>query len=204
MGRFLSGENGFGGALVRAGVRLGGQARVGLPVIPSPRQGRHDGVRGALNGGVNQKGTTTPEGVMSLHNPPTRESRGRASCHPSARCSRARTWPSRRAVKTNSAAPGRRRRCRCYGPRRSATRSRNAPAGVPAVMRLDRLDRGPADQREPCLVIRPRWTVVSDSRCLGVSPAQQPGFGAEAERRVMSPISTTNTATAGWANPRMF
>ena len=34
--------------------------------------------------------------------------------------------------------------------------------------------------REPCLVIRPRWTWVSDSWCLGVSPAQQVSFGAEA------------------------
>jgi hypothetical protein len=27
--------------------------------------------------------------------------------------------------------------------------------------------------RLPCLVIGPRWVVVSDSRCRGVSPAQQ-------------------------------
>jgi hypothetical protein len=34
-----------------AGAGLGG-----LPVIPTPRQERHDGVRGALAGGVNQRG----------------------------------------------------------------------------------------------------------------------------------------------------
>ena len=53
-------SSGFGGALVRAGVPAGWAGPGGLPVIPSPRQGRHDGVRGALAGGVNHKGTTTP------------------------------------------------------------------------------------------------------------------------------------------------
>ena len=60
VGRFLSGENGFGGALVRAGVRLGWQARVGCR--SSLRRGR-GGMMGCavqLAGGVNQSGATTP------------------------------------------------------------------------------------------------------------------------------------------------
>jgi len=32
--------------------------------------------------------------------------------------------------------------------------------------------------REPCFVIRPRWTVMSDSWCFGVSPAQEALFGS--------------------------
>ena len=48
---------------------------------------------------------------------------------------------------------------------------------------------------EPCLVMWPRVTLVSDSRCRGVSPAQEhsragPGTG------VMSPISATITAAS--------
>src|SRR5665647_2580524 len=65
-------------------------------------------------------------------------------------------------------------------PRRSATRSRSAPAGLPAGMRLTDWIAAQRTRREPCLVIRPRWTWVSDSWCLGVSPAQQVSFGAEA------------------------
>src|ERR1035437_466873 len=45
-----------GGALVMAGGPGWGAGPGGLPVIPTPRQGRHDGVRGALAGGVNQGG----------------------------------------------------------------------------------------------------------------------------------------------------
>jgi hypothetical protein len=58
-------------------------------------------------------------------------------------------------------------------------------------------------RREPRLVIRPRWTWVSDSWCLGVSPAQQVSFGAEANG-VMSPISATNTAARVGPIPGMF
>lgn len=45
----------------------------------------------------------------------------------------------------------------------------------------------------PCLVILPRWTLVSDSRCLGVMPAHEHsawGFG----NRDKSPISATKIA----------
>ena len=65
-------------------------------------------------------------------------------------------------------------------PRRSATRSRSTPALLPAVMVLTDSIAAQRTSREPCLVIRPRWTWVSDSWCLGVSPAQQVSFGAEA------------------------
>ena len=45
-----------GGALVKAGVPAGGQARVGCRSSLRRGRGRHDGVRGALAGGVNQRG----------------------------------------------------------------------------------------------------------------------------------------------------
>jgi hypothetical protein len=60
LGVSLLGENWFDGALVRAGVRLGGQARVGCR--SSLRRGR-GGMMGCavqLAGGVNQSGATTP------------------------------------------------------------------------------------------------------------------------------------------------
>ena len=44
-----------GSALVKAGIPAGWAGPGGLPVIPTPRQGQHDGVRGALAGGVNQR-----------------------------------------------------------------------------------------------------------------------------------------------------
>src|SRR5450756_2420843 len=88
-------------------------------------------------------------------------------------------------------------------PRRSATRSRSTPAGVVAEMVLTDSIAAQRTRREPCLVIRPRWTWVSDSWCLGVSPAQQVSFGAEANR-VMSPISATNTAPRVGPMPGIF
>ena len=54
----------------------------------------------------------------------------------------------------------------------------------------------------PCLVIRPRRTLSSDSRCRGVSPAHEHrrfGFG----NRSMSPISATNTALRTRPTPLM-
>ena len=54
--------------------------------------------------------------------------------------------------------------------------------------------------REPCLVIRPRCTVVSDSWCFGVSPAQEASCAGR-WKRVMSPISATNTAASTGPTP---
>ena len=54
--------------------------------------------------------------------------------------------------------------------------------------------------REPCLVIRPRCTVVSDSWCFGVSPAQEASCAGR-WKRVMSPISATNTAARTGPTP---
>ena len=53
---------------------------------------------------------------------------------------------------------------------------------------------------EPCLVISPRWTTSSDSRCLGVSPAQLQSFLAES-KRLMSPISATKMAAMTLPTP---
>jgi hypothetical protein len=50
-------------------------------------------------------------------------------------------------------------------------------------------------RREPCLVIAPRRTVVSDSWWEGVSPAQQVNWAGPG-KRCTSPISATNTATS--------
>ena len=48
-------------------------------------------------------------------------------------------------------------------------------------------------RRDPCFVIGPRRTVVSDSRWRGVRPAKQQSLSAAGERPT-SPISATNTA----------
>jgi hypothetical protein len=60
VGQFLSGENGFDGALVRAGVRLGWQARVGCQSSLRRDRGGMMGCAVQLAGGVNQNGATTP------------------------------------------------------------------------------------------------------------------------------------------------
>src|SRR5205085_11504823 len=51
------------------------------------------------------------------------------------------------------------------------------------------------NSRDPCLVIAPRRTLVSDSRCRGVIPAHEHNRSAVAKRS-MSPISATNTAAS--------
>jgi len=54
--------------------------------------------------------------------------------------------------------------------------------------------------RLPCLVIRPRWALVSDSRWRGVTPAHEHSCCGQA-KRVTSPISATNTAARDRADP---
>jgi len=49
------------------GSRLGGPGPGGLPVIRTSRQGRHDGVRGALAGKVNQTGDRRKAMLQDLH-----------------------------------------------------------------------------------------------------------------------------------------
>ena len=100
-----------------------------------------------------------------------------------------------RAARSRPARPGRGRRPppRCcghggprpgLGPHRSGCGPGRSCTDSTAAQRTS---------REPCLVIRPRWTWVSDSRCLGVSPAQQASWAA-VSNRVTSPTSATNTA----------
>lgn len=60
----------------------------------------------------------------------------------------------------------------------------------------------PRTSVEPCLVIRRRWTWVPDSRCFGVSPAQEHRCRALGNRRT-SPISATNTAARIGPTPGM-
>src|SRR5664279_3469319 len=73
-----------GGALVKAGDPGWGAGPGGLPVIPSPRQGRHDGVRGVYWPAGSIRGATTPGiGGHDLHDPRRPgKSRRRCSCHP--------------------------------------------------------------------------------------------------------------------------
>jgi hypothetical protein len=56
------------------------------------------------------------------------------------------------------------------------------PEAVVGADALDGFHRGPATRVLPCLVIRPRWTVVSDSWCLGVSPAQLASWAGPGKR----------------------
>ena len=57
-------------------------------------------------------------------------------------------------------------------PRLAATRSRIAPTRLVVGRTWTDSTAAHRTSREPCLVIRPRCTWVSDSWCLGVSPAQ--------------------------------
>ena len=68
---------------------------------------------------------------------------------------------------------------------------------------FDRLDRCPADQAGALFGDPPPVDVVSDSWCLGVSPAQHVSFGADANL-VTSPISATNAAARVGPIPGMF
>src|SRR6266511_594729 len=63
-------------------------------------------------------------------------------------------------------------------PRRAATRSRSCPTGLVLGSSCTDSTAAQRTSREPCLVIRPRCTLVSDSWCLGVSPAQQASCSA--------------------------
>src|SRR6185312_15204836 len=77
---------------------------------------------------------------------------------------------------------------------------------TPILIPRERTRQGPTDlftdsiaahrtRHEPCLVIRPRRTVVSDSWWEGVSPAQQVNWAGPG-KRCTSPISATNTAAS--------
>jgi hypothetical protein len=58
-------------------------------------------------------------------------------------------------------------------------------------------------KREPALVMRPRRTLVSDSLCLGVSPAHEHRASAERKRET-SPISATKMAPVTGPTPLML
>ena len=88
-------------------------------------------------------------------------------------------------------------------PRRAATWSRNAPNAVCGLTRCTASTAAQRTSRLPCLVIRPRWTVVSDSWCFGVSPAHDANCAGLA-KRVMSPTSATNTAASTGPTPGML
>ena len=81
-----------------------------------------------------------------------------------------------------------------FRPRRSARRAR-VDTSQPAEAGIFWAASTAAHRTrpEPCLVIGPRRTVVSDSRCRGVNPAQDTSRVGSA-KRCTSPISATNTA----------
>ena len=71
--------------------------------------------------------------------------------------------------------------------------------GVPLLLAVASM-AAQRTRRDPILVIRPRTTFRSDSRCLGVSPAQEQSFSAEA-KRLTSPISATKIAANSFPTP---
>lgn len=67
-------------------------------------------------------------------------------------------------------------------------RARSAASVVPGRVRWQASTVAQRTSRLSCLVIGPWCTMVSDSRCRGVSPAQQHSLSGRAKRRT-SPIS---------------
>ena len=97
-GRLLRSENGVDDALIRAGVPAGAGLDE-LPVIPTLRQARREGAHGVYWTTGSIQRTTTP-GEVGVMTCTTRADQGKAEGGVDAaagRCSRARTWPSRRA-----------------------------------------------------------------------------------------------------------
>ncbi len=78
-------------------------------------------------------------------------------------------------------------------PRRASMRLRSTEIFVPAGWRWMASTAAQRTSLEPCLVMCPRRTTVSDSRCWGVSPAHEHRWLGSA-KRCTSPISATNTA----------
>jgi hypothetical protein len=86
--------------------------------------------------------------------------------------------------------------------RRSAMRCDAAWRNVPPRLLLMASSAAQRTSFEPCFVIDPRLTVVSDSRWRGVNPAQQQSLSA-AGNRSMSPISAVKTAHRTRPTPGM-
>ena len=80
-------------------------------------------------------------------------------------------------------------------PRRSPTRRWVALTRVWPCWRAVPSTAAHRTRREPCLVMWPRRTLLSDSRCFGVRPAQLVRCRAE-WNRVTSPISATKMAAS--------
>src|ERR1700730_4369214 len=102
----------------------------------------------------------------------------------------------------------RRRGGEVCGPRRSwrrcalaARRSAYASLKSPPAWFFDAASTAAhRNSRDPCLEIDPRRTLVSDSRCFGVSPAHEHNRSADA-KRVTSPTSATITAPSTGPTP---
>src|SRR4029453_1316986 len=79
-------------------------------------------------------------------------------------------------------------------------RARSAPSLVPGRVRWQASIAAHRTSFEPCFVIGPRCTVVSDSRWRGVKPAHDVRCRAEAKRGT-SPISATKNAASTGPTP---
>ena len=162
----------------------GGRRRMmGVRAVPGDSVGRGQSER-----------STSPRrsGGHDLHDPRPTECSGVSCRH---RWCRAARGPGGRAGRSRRTRSGRGRppRPRCCGP--GGPRPGPGPHRPwcgPGRICTDST-AAQRTSREPCLVIRPRCTWVSDSRCLGVNPAQQ-ASSAAVSNRVTSPTSATNTA----------
>ncbi len=157
---------------------------------PFARLGGHEAVR-LRQGGVNQAGDHADKlvGVMTQHD--------RAPCRVRTRSrgpggQRADLAVAQAVVDQGEQSAGGRDHADVAAPRGDDPGPIDGQFGARAGA-LAGLDRRQRTSFEPCFVIGPPCTLVSDSRCRGVSPAQQHNFSGR-ENRVTSPISATRTA----------
>src|SRR4029453_14388717 len=136
-----------------------GQPEARVPVIGSPRQGGME-LCGRSRAGASKRATTPPGGVMT----DTSTHRLRPSRSHRLSWRQAADLAVAQAMKTRVSSLG------AAGTRPTAGGPPGGDAVEPGGLLagcgepLGGLDRGPADQPGPCLVMGPRRTVVSDSR----------------------------------------
>ena len=142
---------------------------------PFAARGRHEALRQGSRWAGSIRGATTP--TVGGHDCTTRAHREvrAGSCRHRCRCvaGSGRGGRAARRRRTRSAR-GRRRRRRCCGRGGRRPGRGRCPRRVCAGTRCTDSIAAQRTSREPCLVIRPRCTVVSDSWCFGVSPAHRP------------------------------
>ncbi len=193
------------GAAPGPGSRLVDRPEWGLSVIPSPRAAAWcaaTGSRwaGSIRGGDHADPAQPGAGGHDQHDPHSPRGPGR-SRRPGGR-------GGGQAAQVVIPQPVEHQRDQLSGggttpmlrPRRSPIRSRVCPRRVWPGTRCTASTAAQRTSREPCFVIRPRCTVVSDSWCFGVNPAHEASCSDRA-KRPMSPISATNTAPSSGPTP---